>query len=83
EFLRSTFLYHPVAVSTGPNHLSVFAIGEDGQLCHFREDSMGFEVLGGVWPGPPAAIARSGNRLNVFIIGTDSALWRKLFDVSN
>ena len=74
----------PAAVSWGPSHIDLFAVGADGNLSQ-KTYNNAWENWASPVPPPPPGIAPgsspavsswTANRLDVFVRGTDNAIWR-------
>jgi len=69
------------AVARFPNHLDVFAVGNDGRVYsafwHEGQNWSGFFSIGGFFPAGAvlSAVARVPEQLDVFVIGNDGRVW--------
>jgi len=87
----------PAAVSWGPNHLDIFAVGVDTSLqnppitmfhkwwdgTRWGPSQTDWESLGGTFNGPPAAVSWGPNRLDIFGVSGDNIMLHKWWDGRN
>jgi hypothetical protein len=71
--LGGTFTHVPTAVSWGPDHTALFAVGLEGALYHAQWSSRfgwyPFKNLGGQWTGTPKAVSDQSGNIDVFGLG--------------